>query len=155
MVQKWEANVSARLEKANADQIWPLLKDFFGHGKWFPALPTCHGIHGTNGELGCIRYCAGFGPKRDNWCKEKLVALDSAQMTFSYEIVESNIAVTSYVSTLKVVPNGEGGGCAVEWYIGLDPKEELNLEGMEGKYELGLQLMANKMEAAVISQQSC
>ncbi|XVE97593.1 hypothetical protein REPUB_Repub03eG0032800 [Reevesia pubescens] len=28
--------------------------------KWYPSPASCHGIYGTNGELGCIRLCSGF-----------------------------------------------------------------------------------------------
>ncbi|KAI3468186.1 hypothetical protein Pfo_024849 [Paulownia fortunei] len=158
--QKWEAKVSTRLEKARADQIWPLFEDFFGLHKWFPGLATCHGIQGSNGEPGCIRYCSGFGLKREencneldsnlSWSKERLVAIDRAQMTFTYEIMDCNIGFKSYVSTIKVVPGDEGGGgCAVEWCISLDPVVGWKLEDLVGKYEVGLQLMVKKMEAAI------
>ncbi|VFQ62153.1 unnamed protein product [Cuscuta campestris] len=58
--EKWKGRVSARLQKATADHIWPLFLDFFSLNKWFPGLAVCHGVHGTNGEPGCVRYCAGF-----------------------------------------------------------------------------------------------
>lgn len=155
--QKWQAKVSTNLEKANADQIWPLFRDFFGLHKWFPGLPICRGIEGTNGELGCIRYCSGFGIKpvanagelssyNLSWSKEKLVAVDNEEKTFSYEIVDCNIGFKSYVSTIRVVP---GGGCTVEWRISLDPVEGSKLEDLVAKYDEGLQLMVKKMEDAI------
>lgn len=155
--QKWEVKVSTELQKARPDQIWPLLKDFFGLSKWFPGLATCHGIHGANGEPGCIRYCSGFGLKRagnynndpdsnSRWSKERLVEINGEKMTFTYEIVDCNIGFESYVSTVKVVP---GGGCAVEWCIRLDPVEGWKLEDLASKYERGLQLMVKKMEASI------
>ncbi|KAL3819002.1 hypothetical protein ACJIZ3_004907 [Penstemon smallii] len=159
--KKWEAKVSTKLEKATPNQIWPLFQDFFGLKKWFPGLATCDGIHGTNGEIGCIRYCAGFGLKGENYCesndesnvrwsKEKLVEMDSEEVRFSYEIVDSNIGFKSYVSTIKVVP--DGGGCTVEWRISLEPVAGWKLEDLVVKYDVALQLMAKKMEDAIISQ---
>ncbi|KAL2237044.1 lachrymatory-factor synthase [Sesamum indicum] len=155
--RKWEAKVSTRLEKARADQIWPLFEDFFGLHRWFPSLATCHGIHGANGEPGCIRYCSGFGLKREqnanesnpglSWSKERLVALNRAQMTFTYEMVDCNIGFKSYVSTIKVIPGD--GGAVVEWCISLDPVAGWELRDLVAKYELGLQLMVEKMEAAI------
>ncbi|EYU20416.1 hypothetical protein ABFS82_01G018700 [Erythranthe guttata] len=165
---KWEAEVSTTLQKATADQIWPLFQDFFGLHKWFPGLATCYGIHGSNGEPGCMRYCSGSGGlKREgnintntnnnddgdsnlSWSKERLVAISGAKMTFTYEIVDCNIGFESYVSTVTVVPGGGGGGgCTVRWRISLDPVVGWNLEDLVGRYELGLQRMLKKMEASI------
>ncbi|PIN24703.1 hypothetical protein CDL12_00138 [Handroanthus impetiginosus] len=152
--QKWEAKVSTRLERARPDQIWPLFEDFFGLHKWFPGLATCHGIHGANGEPGCIRYCSGFGLKSVentenlSWSEERLVAINRAQMTLTYEIVDCNIGFKSYISTINVV-RGDGGCAAVEWCISLDPVAGWKLEDLVGKYEIGLQLMVKKMEASI------
>ncbi|KAK6161903.1 hypothetical protein DH2020_001744 [Rehmannia glutinosa] len=156
--KKWEAKVSTRLEQARPEQIWPLFEDFFGLQNIFRASPR-HGIEGANGQPGCIRYCSGFGlkPKGNNnepnsnlrWSKERLVDIDRAQMTFTYEMVDCNIGFESYVSTVKVVRGEEGGGAAVEWCISLDPVVGWRLEDLVGKYEVGLKLMVKKMEAAV------
>lgn len=160
--QKWQAKISTNSEKANANQIWPLLQDFFGLHKWFPGLPNCEGIHGTNGEPGCIRYCSGFGLKQVvntdelsssnlSWSKEKLVAVNNEEKTFTYEIVDCNIGFKSYVSSIKVVPGGgDGGGCTVEWRISLDPVEGSKLEDLVAKYDMGLQFMVKKMEDAIV-----
>ncbi|GFP82889.1 lachrymatory-factor synthase [Phtheirospermum japonicum] len=166
--QKWEAKVSTSLERARPQQIWPLFEDFFGLQKWFPGLATCHGIEGANGEPGCIRFCSGFGLKKQkennndsnsdlSWSKERLVAVDRAQMTLTYEMVDCNIGFKSYVSTVKVVPGyegGRGGGTSVEWCISLDPVVGLRLEDLVGKYEVGLKLMVKKMEAAITGESS-
>ncbi|XP_034204547.1 lachrymatory-factor synthase [Prunus dulcis] len=144
---KWEATVSARLTKARVDQIWPLLKDFH---QWFPTLATCYGVRGANGEPGCIRYCSGSSipskgdHKAVSWSKERLVAVDDADHSLSYEIVESHIGFKSYVSTVRVVPGGdvEGQyGCLIEWSITVDPVEGWGLDDLVKKYELCLQSM--------------
>ncbi|XP_059644014.1 lachrymatory-factor synthase-like [Cornus florida] len=155
---KWEGRVSTRLTYVSADQIWPLLKDFFNLHKWFPSLSTSYGVHGTNGEPGCIRYCAGSsipssggekdGDKPVSWCTERLIAIDPIDRSLSYEIVECNIGFKSYVSTVKIGPGGGdgGGGCVMEWWFEVDPVEGLTLEDLTKKYEVGLQRMAKKME---------
>lgn len=155
---KWEATVSARLTKARVDQIWPLLKDFFNFHRWFPTLATCYGIHGANGEPGCIRYCSGSSipskgdHKAVSWSKERLLAVDDANHSLSYEIVESNIGFSSYVSTVRVVPVGDvdgQDGCLIEWSITVDPVEGWGLDDLVKKYELGLLSMSKRMEDAV------
>lgn len=156
----WEAKVSTTLKKAKPNQIWPLFQDFFNLHKWFPSLSTCYGIHGANGEPGCIRYCAGFSLPSDgsnttntdasvSWSKEKLVAIDCTNQSLTYEIVDCNIGFKSYVSTVRISPGGEDG-CVIDWSFVVDPVEGWRLEDLVRKYEVGLQLMAKKMEDAII-----
>ncbi|KAJ4841187.1 hypothetical protein Tsubulata_040547, partial [Turnera subulata] len=144
---KWEGKVSTRLTKARPDQVWALYKDFFNFHKWFPSLATCHGIHGANGEPGCIRYCAGFSIPSDpaakddgslhrpvSWSKEKLTAVDDIQRSLSYEIVDSNIGL---------FPEGgdDGqGGCTIEWSFTVDPVEGWALDDLVMKYEASVEL---------------
>ncbi|KAF3675758.1 putative monoglyceride lipase-like [Capsicum annuum] len=161
---KWEAKVSTRLEKASADQIFCLFKDFFGLHKWFPSLSTSYGIHGENGEVGCIRYCTGFSlrpPESDRtstgeapvsvWSKERLMGINPIERILSYEIVDSNIGFNSYFSTVRIVPDEVDGlnGCVIEWCITVDPVEGMRLEDLINKYDAGLQGMAKNMEDAL------
>lgn len=154
---KWEGKVCTKLTNATADQVWVLYKDFFNFHKWFPSLATCYGIHGTNGEPGCIRYCAGFSiPSNDgdnkpvSWSKERLTAVDDDERRLSYEIVDSNIGFKSYVSTVKIVPQGDQG-CMIEWSFTVDKVEGWVLDDLVKKYEVGLQRMVKRMEDALAS----
>lgn len=161
METKWEGKVSTRLSKASADQVWPLFLDFFNLHKWFPSLATCYGVHGTNGEPGCIRYCSGFsissGGSKGNspqvsWSTERLTSVDHVQRSLSYEIVDSNIGFKSYVSKVQIVPDGENqSGCVIEWCFTVDPVEGRALEDLVEKYDLGLQLMTKRMEDSCTS----
>ncbi|KAJ4708102.1 lachrymatory-factor synthase [Melia azedarach] len=173
---KWEGKVSTRLSKATADQIWPLFTDFFNVHKYFPSLETSYGLHGTNGESGGIRYCAGFsipstskstGSSPDteaerpvrSWSKERLVTVDHVQRCLSYEMIDSNIGFNSYVSTVKIVPvptddNDGQSGCVIEWSFTVDPVEGLVFDDLVNKYDLGLQRMAKRMEDAVLPPSS-
>ncbi|GFS35438.1 polyketide cyclase/dehydrase and lipid transport superfamily protein [Actinidia rufa] len=152
---KWVFKVSTRLTQATADQIWPLFEDFFNLHKWFPGLPTCYGVHGTNGEPGCIRHCAGFSLPSNggvSWSRERLIAVDPVHRVITYDIVDCNIGFKSYVSTVQIKPNdsdGQTSGCMIEWSITVDPVEGARLEDLVKKYENGLQGMAKKMEDAV------
>ncbi|OMO86672.1 Polyketide cyclase/dehydrase [Corchorus olitorius] len=170
---KWEAKVSARLRKASAEEVWPVYTDFFNFGKWFPGLATCYGVHGTNGEPGCIRYVSGFSISSQKgsggadkgslrWAKERLVAVDHGERRLSYEIVDGNIGFNSYVATVKIVPlpGGTGGyhddddgqdGCVIEWSFTVDPVEGLNLDDMKTKFEVGLQGVVKRIEDANLS----
>ncbi|GMJ15764.1 hypothetical protein like AT2G25770 [Hibiscus trionum] len=152
---KWEAKVSAKLTRASPDQVWAIYTDFFNFHKWFPTLATCYGVHGTNGELGCIRFSSGFsissrgsagsGGFSEKWAKERLIAIDHINRSLSYEIVESNIGFNSYVSTVKIVDDG-GDGCVIEWSFTVDPVEGWQLDDMKKLYEKGLQGLTKRIE---------
>lgn len=148
---KWEGKVSATLKNTAANQTWDMVKDFFNLHKYFPTLATCHGIHGSNGEAGCIRFCSGFSIPSNghvSWSKERLVAINHDQRTIVYEIVDSNIGFNSYCSTMKVSPVVVDGhhGSMIEWCFSLEPIHGLLLEDLIVRYEVGLQRMAAKME---------
>ncbi|XP_021847720.2 lachrymatory-factor synthase [Spinacia oleracea] len=158
MKKKWEAKVSTTLLSSKSHQIWPLLKDFFNIHKYFSSLSNSNGIHGTNGEVGCIRLCIGSSipptkgcdPKINggevvSWSKERLIAVDEVNMRLSYEIVDSNIGFTSYVSTVKIIQGGDEG-CVIEWSFTVDPVQGLRFEDLVKKYESGLHRMAKTME---------
>ncbi|KAK7320803.1 hypothetical protein VNO77_30620 [Canavalia gladiata] len=153
--QRWEGKVSAKLRNTTKEQVWPLVKDFFNLHKRFPTLATCYGIHGSNGEPGCIRYCAGSsiasnGSEIVSWSKERLVVVDDVDLSLKYEIVDSNIGFKSYESTIKVLTDDDSSdGCMLEWSFAVDPVEGWVLEDLVGKYHVGLQLMAKKMEDEV------
>ncbi|PON47421.1 Polyketide cyclase/dehydrase [Trema orientale] len=162
--EKWEGKVSTRLPNATVSQIWPLFTDFFNFHKWFPSLANCHGIYGTNGKPGCIRYCSGFSipsnggdddhdhsPRPISWSKERLIAIDHDQHSLSYEIVESNIGFQSYVSRVRIVPGGDDHqqGCVIEWFFAVEPVEGCVFDDLVRKYEVGLHRMAQRMEATL------
>ncbi|KAJ0687457.1 putative polyketide cyclase/dehydrase, START-like domain superfamily [Helianthus annuus] len=155
-MEKWEGKVSSTLTKANANQIWPLFIDFFNFHKWFPNLSTCYGVHGTNGEVGGTRYCAGSSlPNKDgdadqvSWSKERLVAVDHENMAMSYEMVDCNVGFKSYLSTIRVV-GGDGKGCVIEWLFSVNPIDGLTYEDLFQRYQTRLDQTTKKMEDSLV-----
>ncbi|KAJ4951575.1 hypothetical protein NE237_028407 [Protea cynaroides] len=157
---KWEGKVSVCLKGATAEQVWPLLEDFFNLHKVFPTLATCYGVEGVSGKSGCVRYCAGFSipstggdgdmPVTVSWSKERLVAIDPSEWTMSYEMIDSNIGFTSYLSTIRVFPGNIGNGSTkIEWSFVVDPVEGWKLEDLISKYESGLQRMAERIDDTI------
>lgn len=150
---KWKGKASAELVGPKADQVWPLLEDFFGLNKWFPTLTTCLAVEGINGQPGCVRYCAGFktpvnnGDETVNWTKQKLLSIDPTELCFSYSIIDGNVGFNSYISTVKVVPNE--GGCNIQWWYEVEAVEGWTLEDLDAFIGSGLQVMAKRMEQAL------
>lgn len=154
---KWKGKAKTELVGSKAEQVWPLLEDFFGLDKWFPTLSTCLPIEGISGQPGCVRFCAGFKTPVDdghskqlqtmNWTKQKLLSIDPIQRTFSYSIVDGNVGFHSYVSTVKVLPKEDG--CEVEWIYEVEPVEGWKLEYLDSFIGSGLQVMAQRMQGAL------
>lgn len=152
---KWEGKARAELANAKAEQVWPLLQDFFGLDKWFPTLTTCLPIEGISGQPDCVRFCAGFKTPVDgndkgavNWTKQKLLSIDPSDLVFSYSIIDGNVGFNSYVATWKVLPK-EDQGCEIEWKYEVEPVKGWRLEDLDFFVASGLQVMAQRMEAAL------
>ncbi|KAF5207861.1 Lachrymatory-factor synthase [Thalictrum thalictroides] len=159
---KWEGKVNAKLKGLKADQVWPLLQDFFNLHKWFPTLSTCYGLEGVNGQPGCIRYCAGSSMPSNgsidgkilSWSIEKLLSIDPIQFTFTYELLDGNIGFESYVSTMRLLTLDEKDdkdGCLIEWSFVVNPVKGWKLENLIEKYQKGLERMAKKIEEGLVN----
>ncbi|KAK7379970.1 hypothetical protein VNO78_32270 [Psophocarpus tetragonolobus] len=157
---KWKGKASAEIKGVKAERVWPLLEDFFGLDKWFPTLSTCIPVEGISGQAGCVRFCAGFKTPVDvdsdanqtlNWTKQKLLFIDPTHRIFSYSIVDGNVGFHSYVSTLKLLPNPdpEISACLIEWLYEVDPVPGWQLQHLHSFIHTGLQVMAQRMHAAL------
>lgn len=151
---RWKGKAKTEVKGYKAEQVWPLLEDFFGLDKWFPTLSTCIPIEGISGKPGCVRFCAGFktpvdskGKQTINWTKQKLLSIDPIQRTFSYSIIDGNVGFYSYVSTVKVVP--KEGGCEIEWLYEVEPVKGWKLEYLDSFIGSGLEVMGQRIQLAL------
>ncbi|XP_075495958.1 uncharacterized protein LOC142533176 [Primulina tabacum] len=151
---KWEAKSTAKLSKSTVEEAWQLVEDFCSFDKCLPTIDTCYKIEGSDGEPGLVRYCAATdgGGVVLRWCHEKLVTIDPTTRCLSYEVLENNMGIKGYESTIKVIPIDGGDelhGCLIEWSFLADPVEGMNSEDMANYLELSLQAMAENMEKAL------
>ncbi|OIW08923.1 hypothetical protein TanjilG_05899 [Lupinus angustifolius] len=154
---KWKGKATTEVNGSKAEQVWPLLEDFFGLDKWFPTLSTCLPLQGISGQPGCIRFCAGFktpvennGKQAINWTKQKLLSIDRSNMTFIYSIIDGNVGFHSYVSTVKVLPNEDASdSCVIEWLYEVEPVEGWRLEDLDFFIGSGLQVMGQRIQVAL------
>ncbi|KAF9613554.1 hypothetical protein IFM89_008945 [Coptis chinensis] len=156
---KWEGKVSAKLTGPKPDQVWPLLEDFFSIHKWLPSIDTCHKVDGISGQPGCIRYCSstssdGSGSQMTSWVTERLLTIDKTDRSLSYEVVDSNMGLNSYVATIKVSEEGNNHqvGCLIEWSFEVDPVKGWRLEDLVSYVDSSLQGMTERMENALLAK---
>ncbi|KAK3040981.1 hypothetical protein RJ639_029091 [Escallonia herrerae] len=173
---KWDGKAAAKLRGATAEQVWPLLEDFCSFHKWLPSIDTCHQVEGVQGQPGLVRYCASTVPPSHGgnaattlWCHEKLLAIDAAGRSLTYEVVDNNMGFKQYLSTIKLSDNNMGfkqylstiklspingddkPSCQMEWCFVADPVEGWKFEDLLYYVESSLQAMAEKMVKAIQS----
>ncbi|CAJ2636697.1 unnamed protein product [Trifolium pratense] len=156
--EKWKGKAKTELLGCKAEQVWPLLEDFFGLDKWFPTLSTCIPLEGISGKPGCVRFCGGFktlvdehGKQTLNWATEKLLSIDPIQRVFSYSIIDGNVGLHNYVSTIKVLEKDDG--CLIEWLYEVEPVEGWKLEDLDLLIGSGLHEMGKRIQGALKTMQ--
>lgn len=97
--------------KASPDKVWAAIKDFDGLNKWHPGFSEDKILSGGNGQVGSVRQLTiKDGPS----FTEKLLGFDDAGRNYRYQIVESPLPITHYVSKITVRSAG-GGMTKVIW----------------------------------------
>ncbi|RRT83306.1 hypothetical protein B296_00005036 [Ensete ventricosum] len=153
----WEGRVTARIRAATPEQAWSLLKGFCSLHRWVPSVRTCHKLEGVEGEPGCVRYCGGPLNRSDptqptGWSKERLLAVDPAGRSYTYEIVETNKGFGRYRATFAVAPDpgcAAEGGCCLMWSFAADPVKGWTQQEFVAYLEKLAQGVAERVEAEI------
>ncbi|KAM5565568.1 hypothetical protein ABKV19_019533 [Rosa sericea] len=107
---KWRGKSSAEVNGHAAQEVWPLLADFCNLHKVFPKVETCYQLEGIAGQIGIVRYCAGFASNHDEstikWAKERLLMIDPIKRCLSYEVIDDKVIWGSHP---KPIGNGWSG----------------------------------------------
>lgn len=120
---KWQGGVKARMATIKASQVWDMVGDFCEYYKWSPSLDSSMLIQGLPNTEGCVRLCKS---KQNNsqgeplYVKEELLVLDSEKLFLSYRVVDSNVDLRDYDSTIQVLDCGSNGS-EIEWLFQLSP----------------------------------
>lgn len=93
------------------DAVWDKISDFNGLHTWHPTVAKSEIVSGSSNKEGAVRLLTLKG---GGTITEKLLAYDHEGRSFTYEILEGVLPVTSYVSTVAVKP-GNDGGSVVAW----------------------------------------
>jgi hypothetical protein len=101
----------------SADRLWAYLRDFSNIADWHPAIATGEMESGTGDQVGSVRLLHGSGGET---FRERLLALDDAERSCTYELFESPFPIRAYRSTLRVTPVTDGGQAFAEWWAWYD-----------------------------------
>lgn len=123
----WEG-MAVREIAAGVEEVWEMLGTFSAMKRWNAAVEVCELVEGREGEVGCVRYCAGG----DRWVKEKLLEIEPAQRRFRYTILDSSYGFQGYEATLAVQPlmsySSSTRGTVAHWNFRLEPVAHLGQE---------------------------
>ncbi|MBT2414685.1 SRPBCC family protein [Streptomyces sp. ISL-12] len=107
---------------ATAEAVWHLVRPFDGLPSWHPAIASSDLEEGGAASVGALRRLRFAGG--DTEVLERLIALDDARRTFTYELVEHPFPVRRSVSTLRVLPVVDTDQAFVEWWAESEENEE-------------------------------
>ena len=98
---------------ASADTVWSRIRDFNAMPQWHPGIADSRIENDQAADrVGCIRH---FHTRDGGMIREQLLALSDFEYSFTYEILESPMGVTNYISTLQLTPVTDGNRCFAEW----------------------------------------
>jgi hypothetical protein len=103
---------------APAAEVWKLVRDFNGLPGWAPfAAESRIEQNAQADQIGCIR---NFTLRDGGRIRERLLALSDYDLSCSYAILESPMAVENYVATLSLTPITDGNLTLAEWQAEFD-----------------------------------
>ena len=112
------------------EKVWETIGKFNGLPAWHPAVEASELAEG-----GSVRKLSLVG---GGSIVERLQKQDDDNYLYSYSIVDSPLPVADYVSTLRVVRDGDG--CTVEWGSEFKPAgatEADAVKAIQGIYQGG------------------
>lgn len=112
---------------APAKDVWDRIRDFNGLPKWHPAIRDSRIEDALpSDKVGCIR---NFNLQNGDNIREQLLGMSDYDMFVSYSILESPMALTDYVATIRLTPITDGERCFAEWSAEFDcaPDAEADL----------------------------
>ena len=114
--------------KAPVETVWNIVRDFNGLPAWAPAIARSKIEHGLDADVvGCVR---SFHTHAGDHIRERLLMLDDARYTCSYNFEKPAFPVKNYVATLRLYPVTHTERTFAEWTATFD-----EAPGDEGRYE--------------------
>jgi uncharacterized protein YndB with AHSA1/START domain len=98
---------------APVEKIWAIVRDFNGLPNWVPVVTRSRIEDGLAADVvGCVR---SFHLRDGTHVRERLLELDDARRSLSYNFETPAFPVGDYVATLRVMPVTAGDRSFVEW----------------------------------------
>ena len=134
---------------APAEKVWDRIRDFNAIPDWVPMISESHIQDGKlSDQVGCIR---DFSLQNGDRITEQLVALSDYDMSISYTMLVTPMALENYFATLRLTPVTETEETFVEWSADFDcsPQdvEDLIETISVGVFETSLKALARRFQS--------
>lgn len=107
---------------APAPDVWRVIRNFNGLPDWTPfAAESRIEQNMPPDQVGCVR---NFTLNNGSRIRERLLALSDYDLACTYSILESDMGVENYISTLSLTPITDGNMTFAEWTADFDCAEE-------------------------------
>jgi len=114
--------------KAPVETVWSLVRDFNGLPTWAPGIARSTIEGGLDADVvSCVR---SFHTHDGGHIRERLLSLDDARYTFTYNFEKPAFPVKNYIATLRLYPVTHTDQTFAEWHATFD-----EAPGEDGKYE--------------------
>ena len=141
-----EVTVSQRFASPPA-AVWSLVRDFNALPEWIPRIRGSR----LDGEgVGCTRRL-DISAMGGRWVVERLESMDDEARELVYTIVDGNLPLKNYTSTMTVEEADGGNGCALRWHAIFEAKDASDQEAERfvlGAYGAGIETLKTRFGAA-------
>lgn len=105
--------VASTVIEAPVGAVWEIVRDFNGHDRWHPAVADSTMERGapTDRVGGVRRFHLADGSE----LREQLLALDDAEMTMSYCLLDTPVPLFNYVAHVRLLPVTDGDMTFWQW----------------------------------------
>lgn len=112
-------------------EVWAAVRAFDGVANWNPAVKSARMESGSATSVGSIRH---LDIVDDTVFRETLLAHSDLEHFYSYDIIESPLPCSNYLSTHRFIPITDGNKTLGIWEGQFDcaPEEEMQLEAIVG-----------------------
>ena len=112
------------------EQVWKRIRPFDSLSDWHPYVDTCI-IENDEAvdKLGVIREIVIIDD--GGYARETLIALSDADMSITYDIIDSSMPVENYVSRIDLYEVTEGDKTFANWSTEFDTDKENEAEMIE------------------------
>ena len=129
---------------ASVSQVWEKVRDFNGLPDWYPSVIDSQIEDGASSDqVGCIRV---FNREDGLYFREKLLALNDLEHTYTYLLLESNTPMQDYYCTMRLSPITDGDRTYIEWLADFQclPEEADELQqSLEQVFQIGFDVLNN------------
>lgn len=99
---------------SSPDQVWAALTDYESWTAWFPGMKACHLVDKDVDGLGSTRFVHMDAFK----VNEEIIEWEPGRV-WAMTVLDANLPVLSAMAERVTITPDDGGGCRVEWTVGV------------------------------------